>query len=265
MVKQNQRAAADPDATGRVAFARPDADRSPRVLLIEGGRGTGKSSLMLTLLDRLSAHRPKASQSARRRMKEDIAAYEAADKATAPGAELLADQARSVYNAKVAEHVLCMPPLDFDPMPPCVPIVAWLLESLRGLVDLVHADQREACVSLDSLGQAERQRNDLRRDWGELIDAAVAAWENGPDSGQTFAERTDADRRRLATLTGFHAKLNDVLNKLFGALESSKEARIGKGGVVLIASPCALAAPSMPSSASRRPRACCRQPRSWCP
>lgn len=238
IVQQNQRALESPDIQGRAPFARPDADRSPRVLLIDGGRGTGKSSLMLTLLDRLSAHRPTASRSAKERMKRDNDAFKQDNGAFKPdehSAKRAADRERAVYHPDVAAHVLCMPPLDFDPMPPCVPIVAWLLESLRGLVDLVHADQREGCISLDSLSQAARQRGDLRRDWAELIDAAVAAWENGPDSGQTFAERTDADRRRLETLTGFNAKLNSVLDKLFGALETSKEARIGKGGVVLIA------------------------------
>ncbi|MBL8614043.1 MAG: hypothetical protein JNM72_00395 [Deltaproteobacteria bacterium] len=236
IVQQNETALKTKDIQDDAPFARPDASRSPRVLLIDGGRGTGKSSLMLTLLDRLSAHRPNASKGAKARRDADEAAYATKKNADTPEEEKRVEEARSrsIYSEGVAKRVLCMPPLDFDPMPPSVPIVAWLLESLRGLVEAVHNNRLESCVSLASLQRGERVERDLRRGWSELIDAAVAAWENGPDSGQTFAQRTDADRRRLETLTGFGRKLNNALNELFAAVEGSASTCVGAGGVVLI-------------------------------
>jgi hypothetical protein len=236
IVQQNETALKTKDIQEDAPFARPDASRSPRVLLIDGGRGTGKSSLMLTLLDRLSAHRPNASKGAKARRDADEAAYATKKNADTPEEEKRVEEARSrsIYSEGVAKRVLCMPPLDFDPMPPSVPIVAWLLESLRGLVEAVHNNRLESCVSLASLQRGERVERDLRRGWSELIDAAVAAWENGPDSGQTFAQRTDADRRRLETLTGFGKKLHNALNELFAAIEGSASTCVGAGGVVLI-------------------------------
>ena len=236
IVKQNETALNNKDIQEDAPFARPDASRSPRVLLIDGGRGTGKSSLMLTLLDRLSAHRPNASKGAKACRDADEAAYATKKKADTPEEEKRVEEvrSRSIYSESVAKRVLCMPPLDFDPMPPSVPIVAWLLESLRGLVEVVHNNRLEGCISLASLQRGDRVERDLRRGWSELIDAAVAAWENGPDSGQTFAQRTDADRRRLETLTGFGRKLNNALNELFVAIEGSETTCVGRGGVVLI-------------------------------
>ena len=88
-------------------IATPEATRTSRLMLIDGGRGSGKTSLMLTLLDRWARARGAGSRlDTAEQLKDRVA-----------DAARPTEDASPWLDAVLARQVWALPILDFDPMP----------------------------------------------------------------------------------------------------------------------------------------------------
>lgn len=134
-------------------WARVETNRSGRVLVLNGDRGTGKTSLLMTLL--------KEWKDARRR--------------DPPPPE--------PSFAEVALRVRALPVLDFDPLPEAMPLHGWLLQPWRHLAEL--ADRRMPA----SAGYGDGQIATLRERWHNLFETATIGWSKVPPDGRGVVER----------------------------------------------------------------------------
>lgn len=139
-------------------WATVDAHRTPRVLFIDGARGVGKTSTMLTLVRALSEGRDNVYYVHDNR----------ADSSWASPSHLGA--------------VRALQPLDFDPMPPGLPLLAWIVRAFWTLVRW--ADSTCNSSSRRGLDGAERRAGSgqtLMDVWTRLQDDAVVAWREPSD------------------------------------------------------------------------------------
>jgi hypothetical protein len=176
----------------RALGARPDAQRTGRVLLIDGGRGTAKTTLLLTFLDAWA-------------------------KRCAPGEKAPAWAQEGERGAALG-NLFCLKPLDFDPMPAHLPLIAWIFQHLaklaKGVVELPGA-----CTTLrERHSRAEAPRR-LDERWTRLVEHAIQGWEK-PGEGRTYGERTEAERVRLQAWSSLLDELHGALDDLVAALEA---------------------------------------------
>lgn len=149
-------------ATGRAMrpWVRLETDRRNRVYVIDGGRGTGKTTLLATLLDKYRGH---------------SRAYE-------DGQNLYPDPA----------WIRALPILDFDPLPDELSVHGWLLQPWAQLTDhLAGSVSRRRQPAVDpSPGESLAER------WRALQDAAICGWNRAPN-GRQRSERLIDERHRL--------------------------------------------------------------------
>jgi hypothetical protein len=149
MAKLTEMAPSDPkgrSSSPELPWFRPDDNRESRMIVIDGERGTGKTTLLLTLLKELS------------------------------------DPSASGGPKPVAL-------LDFDPIPPAIPLHAWIIQSFKPLVDFVEGSLGRGVSKVAAAPLSEQHAN--------LLDAAVTAWSSLQDAGgQT--DRHFQERDRLA-------------------------------------------------------------------
>jgi hypothetical protein len=134
-------------------------DRHPRVLLLDGARGTGKTSLMLTLAQRWRKPGGDATHAARH--EERLARFDQhAEGLGVAGALKGAPQ-----------HVIVLDILDFDPLPPGMPLIAALVQAWRPIV-------REYDKQIGAQAGQEWGTGDdvLMDDWHRLFAMAAAGW-----------------------------------------------------------------------------------------
>lgn len=122
-------------------WAEPDRDRTHRTLFLTGPRGTGKTSLLLTLQ----------------------AAWRGDDRDD-DLARRLADQGRAVR---------ALPTLDFDPRPDHLHPYAWLVQSLEPIVTALEDDRTSPCAGF------EVEERSLREHWQVLYKQALLGWNDG--------------------------------------------------------------------------------------
>ena len=99
-------------------WARPIRHRSPRVILIDGGRGTGKTSLMLTLIEAWRLQRGLGG--------------------TTPEAE-----AWRPPEPERLDKLAFLPPVDLQSLPAELPLYAWLMSALRPVAGWLDKQKRE--------------------------------------------------------------------------------------------------------------------------
>lgn len=204
-------------------IATPEATRTSRLMLIDGGRGSGKTSLMLTLLDRWARARGAGT--------------------TLDQAELLAEPAADAprpaedkspwLNGTLARQVWALPILDFDPMPKGLPLIGWLLQALQAVVKRVEGHGC-APVTLNERRAHEQRGLTLSQTWARLHDEAVAAWEDAPNGARSFAERTDEDKLRLRSWAGFEGRFREAMDGLFAALDPLHHGLQGRVRVLVL-------------------------------
>ncbi len=131
-------------------------DRYPRVLLLDGSRGTGKTSLLLTLARRWN------STSEDHRKNFDAAFKERVD--------ALADPAYVASNADRPSFVRVLRILDFDPLPPEMPLAAGLIQAWRPLI----AEYERIALRLADYGDSEEES--LTDRWLRLFRVAAIGW-----------------------------------------------------------------------------------------
>jgi hypothetical protein len=134
-------------------------DRHPRVLLLDGARGTGKTSFMLTLVKRW--HPPSSGKEVKGR-------YHARQREFEEQAEKLGLKG-ALDN--VPSHVRVLDILDFDPLPPGMPLIAALVQAWRPLI--LEYDRQTT-----GLRNPEQEADDtlLIDHWHRLFAMAAAGW-----------------------------------------------------------------------------------------
>ena len=136
-------------------WASVDHYRSHRALMIDGPRGSGKTSLLLTLLagwqEDWETVAPKSQKEARR------------------------------FFGDMKDVVRPLKPLDFDPLPPDLPLYGWIIQAFRPLVDWL---TNEEIKSSDSerdrsvLPWSDSERS-LDEQWKNLYEMAIVGWGSG--------------------------------------------------------------------------------------
>lgn len=189
------------DRAQRSPWASPNPSRTPRVLMIDGERGTGKTSLLLTLLDA---------------WQEDRAG------------------ARPWADAEVAKGVRALHPLDFDPLPPGLPLLAWIVQAFKPVVDWLIARTPElgprglSRLSATASGHPES----LLSVWQRLHDDAAVAWQT-PDALEPFEDGAD-QLRRVGKWGGFLDEWTRFLDLLMVRLTATQAWSGGRQGILVL-------------------------------
>jgi hypothetical protein len=156
----------------RDPWAPVDHHRSYRTLMISGPRGSGKTSIMLTLLAGW-----RAAWMDRRELWEAIADSKHQE------------EAEELFRP-MADVVRPLKPLDFDPLPPDLPLYGWIVQAFLPLVECLEQDGQAAWEAglerdrHDTMRSRDRlpwsgQSRSLREQWQDLYQAAVVGWGTG--------------------------------------------------------------------------------------
>lgn len=158
-------------------------DPRGRVLVIDGERGTGKTSLMLTVIDQLSP---------------------------SPVTEGKVPEMDTKSDSKVRS----ITPLDFDPVPDGLPIHAWLVQAFQSVVEHLERSApdhgaRESCL---------REPRGLRERWSRLLDRATMGWAPVHD-GRSLPDRVLDHRDQLREYHALSADWCAFVDLLFERLK----------------------------------------------
>jgi hypothetical protein len=135
-------------------------DRRQRVLLLDGGRGTGKTSFLVTLINRWNR----------------AASNDSSEEWS--------------VGPKPPDHVRVIRILDFDPLPSGMPLLAAIVHSLRPLVQYYDKETFDDIEICDDDG---RQR--LMDDWHMLFRVAAAGWSDLPRAKGLLEEVLDREEQ----------------------------------------------------------------------
>ena len=144
--------------------------RHPRVLLLDGGRGTGKTSLLLTM-----AHAWAPGDACEVQKISEAPGYAKRVAALRPSNAAISHDAAAPDFVRVIGRIL-----DFDPLPASMPLIAGIVQAWRPLVD-----------HYDSLGGPQSCHDDeksLKDRWHELFRIAAVGWSPIPQ-GQGLVEQ----------------------------------------------------------------------------
>jgi hypothetical protein len=144
-------------------LARPQK-RSPRVLLLDGGRGTGKTSLLLSLVERWHRHSHGGEKLPNEQYGKRIDQLYKWPKF---------DKGESGHDRGLLENVKVVGILDFDPLPPEMPLIAGIVQAWRPLVEKYDALR---FTEEDCDDNAER----LIDRWHRLFQMAAVSWSPVP-------------------------------------------------------------------------------------
>lgn len=189
------------DRAQKSPWARPDPSRTPRVMMIDGERGTGKTSLLLTLLDTWQEGR------------------------TEP---------RPWAKPEVAARVRALQPLDFDPLPPGLPLLAWIVQAFRPVVDWLLVRTPELGPrGLSRLSETAAGRPEsLLSVWQRLHDDAAVAWQP-PDALEPFEDGVE-QLRRVGKWGGFLDEWTRFLDLLMAQLTATRAWSSGSTGILVL-------------------------------
>ena len=135
--------------------------RSPNALLLDGARGTGKTSLLLTMAHRWIAgsnceFKRNASSDTRINARENTI-----------------ENARSTYRETTPSRIHPLRILDFDPIPPQMPLIAGIVDAWRPIV-----------IAYDELTgipeDCDHEGKTLEARWDELFRVAAVGWSSVP-------------------------------------------------------------------------------------
>jgi hypothetical protein len=116
--------------------------RYRRVLLLDGDRGTGKTSVLVTLVQRWN---PPAS-----------------------------NEFDEIVGSQRPDFIRVLPILDFDPLPPGMPLAAGIIQAWRPLVN--HYEN----ISRQTTGWRENENDTLLDRWLKLFRVAAVGWTGIP-------------------------------------------------------------------------------------
>src|SRR4051812_31645490 len=198
-----------------------DRFRSSRLIFLSGQRGTGKSTVLISLFDAFL-------NSYDKRFKDDGDESEGGDKASKTNkqeAQTPASQTESLVQG-LRRRIIWLDPLDMEPLPHPTNLLAAILARVDRAVTrfVVSAGDSPRPSGLLNLGSGERALHDLRK----LAADAAIAWDGNiqkragsldPDS---YAEEvTRVEEARL----GINGRLDATLDGLAGELERTREVK----------------------------------------
>lgn len=176
-----------PDSTWRDYLVTVE-DRFNRVLLLDGGRGTGKTALLLTMAKWWNEQAPGQRKPADKDRDRAIKAF--------------VDSGAKFKNPPhhIPENVQVLSILDFDPLPPGMPLLAGIIQAWRPLAD--HYEKRLSPMAQTEDDDDGGKVKDL---WHQLFRMATAGWssvsiEHGLIEQVLDREEQVADWQRLGKL-----------------------------------------------------------------
>jgi hypothetical protein len=130
-------------------WAVPEMDRFNGVIMLDGRRGSGKTSLLLTM----------------------ITGWQHDSALSGEGAD--ATDVKTVFR-EMNNTVRCLKPLDFDPLPPDLPLYNWIIQAFEPLVSKASGHERGG----DEWKHDEPQLS-LRDRFQKLQNTAALGWTTG--------------------------------------------------------------------------------------
>jgi hypothetical protein len=171
-----------------------DPARTGRVIVIDGDRGTGKTSLLLTILNQWLAGW-RGGQ---------------ADHSGSSENKAVRDLENSLRNT--GKHVRPLRTLDFDPLPDGLPVHAWLLQPWKKVIDQL--------AVYGTAGSAAETQTDLAERWSTLFHRAAAGWVGSAPPNPNMLERVlDTGEQALAWFVlqqQWQAFVDDVFTRVAG-------------------------------------------------
>ena len=167
-------------ATNKKPYLAPVQVRRPQVLLLDGARGTGKTSLLLTMAHRWNIH----DGCDVKRHDSDEAQYEARVRG-------LADRLHFEPAYTIPSRIHPLRILDFDPLPPQMPLVAGIIQAWQPLAkkyDELSGRPEEECD-----GEVET----LEDEWTNLFRVGAVGWSAMPTAAGLLEQVLD--RQEQAT------------------------------------------------------------------
>jgi hypothetical protein len=160
--------------------------RDSRVLLLDGGRGTGKTSLLLTLVDRW-----RLGQITDEQRKRIADAY----------------KGRNSQLESIPNYLKVLPILDFDPLPPGVPLLAGIVQAWRPLAK----DFDYLSGKLDDCDDSSETLMDL---WHRLFQFAAVGWSN-ISGNKSLIEQILDRQEQVQDWQRFRDQWQNFVNKVF--------------------------------------------------
>ena len=149
------------DATNEKPYLASVQVRSPNVLLLHGARGTGKTSLLLTMAHRWIAG---SNRECGRNASSDTRII---------AQETSIENARSTYRETIPHRIHPLRILDFDPIPPQMPLIAGIVDAWR---PIVMAYDKLTGIPED----CDHEGKTLEDRWDELFRVAAVGWSSVP-------------------------------------------------------------------------------------
>lgn len=197
IVEENRGAPAiPPKKTDDNPWATIDIRRSNRALFLNGPRGMGKSSVLVTLLHGWGE--------AGRGVDGDWSAF-------TPGSE----DAKATF-AQHPNQVRALPVRDFNPLADQIPLRAWLLQSFHDL------SQRADGERPSSRGKELPTALEHADGWGDLFKRAIAGWESVRTPARAVLEQIVDHRLQVRSSYDFGRQFRLFLDGLLAALHKRK-------------------------------------------
>ncbi len=167
-LRDAQKTPPDPKPLGRDLYLATTQKRHPRALLLDGGRGTGKTSLLLTLVKRWHRSDDECYKDLIKSYKDRVEllykdlllTHKHSHNRTSTSPEQIRDKLNNLPT-----HVSVVPILDFDPLPPGMPLIAGIMQAWRPLAEEYYrllGDDYEGGSLMDS--------------WHRLFRIAAVGW-----------------------------------------------------------------------------------------
>lgn len=151
---------------GAALYLKTAQTRYPRVLLLDGGRGTGKTSLLLTLVKRWHSSIINNGDEVKRLAEQYAVRIE---NLTGVTGETIKSKLALSGEKPVPDNVRVLAMLDFDPLPPGMPLLAAIVQAWRPLAEAY--DRR-----LLSQDEGYEDEGPLMDAWHRLFQMAAAGW-----------------------------------------------------------------------------------------
>lgn len=174
-----------PARTARGPWATLEQARTYRVLMLDGPRGTGKTSLLLTLIDQWD------------RRREGRPAVDPRPHEAEPAAKQPQPPRRTSLLKEGDVGVRALQPLDFDPHPAHLHPYAWLVLAFQPLVDWLAGSARPRLPG-------ESTDRPLRDIWQDLYTQALIGWDEHVQRGQMTVDIDDFVASSLERHRGWH-------------------------------------------------------------
>ncbi|MBU1898792.1 KAP family NTPase [Myxococcota bacterium] len=190
---------------GNGAWASPEPKRTHRTLFLNGTRGIGKTSILLTALRSWNWHRISLQNSNKHNLNEDNK-----------------NNILSKFHEQ-GRSVLALPLLDFDQLSPKISSISWIILSFKNLVE------RATTMRSD----LDKDRSNLLNRWQNFFKSTLTVWSPEPLSKSSSVDDYILDLQDACNgLFGIYGTWYDLIDNLIEKLH--KNGDLSKNGVILV-------------------------------